>query len=94
MTFNNFLELIKNLNQDTNFYLLINDQKKPLSKITVAHDEFLALPGHRGMSKKQIIKLFGQMDNRSLTLWIYFQNKRIPVYGLQISNKESFATLM
>lgn len=94
MTFSNFLELISNLNQDLNFYLRINGKDYPLSKITVNHQQFLAFPGQRSMTKKQIVQLFGKMHNRGLTLLISHQNRKIPVYGLQISIDKGTATLM
>lgn len=51
MTFSNFLELINNLNQDFQFYLKFNEKELPLSKITVAHNVYLALPGQRAITK-------------------------------------------
>lgn len=94
MTFSNFLELIDNLNQELTFYLRINSTDYPLSKITVAHDEFLAIPGTRAMTKKQIVQLFGKMHQRGLTLWIDNHGQKIPVYGVQISIEAGTATLM
>lgn len=94
MTFSNFLELIDNLNQDLHFYVRINNQNYPLSKITAGHDEFLAIPGQRSMTKKQIVQLFGKMHQRGITLWIKQKSDRIPVYGVQISIDNGTATLM
>lgn len=94
MTFNNFLEIINNLNQELAFYVKINDQSYPLSRITVAHDAFYAFPGKRSMKKKQIIDLFGKMHNRGLSLWIKNKDDKIPVYGVQISIEKGTATLM
>lgn len=94
MTFSNFLELIDNLNENLHFYIRIEQQTFPLSKITVAHNEFLANPGKRSMTKKQIVQLFGKMHQRGLTLRIDNDGQKLPVYGLQISIEKATATLM
>lgn len=94
MTFSNFFELINNLNQDFQFYLKINNQEYPLSKITVAHNCYLAQTGKRAMSKKQIVKLFGKMHNRNSTFKMFINQKEYPIYGLHLSIGNKKASLM
>lgn len=94
MTFNNFLQLIDNINQDFYFYVRVNEKDLPLSKITVSSDGFLAYPGKQAVTKRKIIKLFKNMHNRGLSLFIFYNNQRIPVYGIQISIENTSVTLM
>lgn len=94
MTFNNFLQLIDNINQDFYFYVRVNEKDLPLSKITVSSNDFLAYPGKHAVTKRKIVKLFKNMHNRGLSLYIFYHNQRIPVYGIQISIENISVTLM
>lgn len=94
MTFNNFLQLIDNINQDFQIFCQIQDKNLPISKITVSANDFLAIPGQKAITKRKIIRLFNKMHNRGLSLFIFYQDKKMPVYGIQISLEKSQIILM
>lgn len=94
MTLSDFLELIKNLNENTAFYLRFAGQDYPLSKINIAAQECDCLPGAQAMTQKQIAKLVKKMHHRRLPLRMIINKQLVPAYGIQISIETGRATLM
>lgn len=84
MKLNNFIQLINNLNQDFSVYLQINDQKYPLAKVTLTADECLLNPGTRIMTKKALFNLIRKIHHRDITIFMIKDNKKLPVYGVQV----------
>lgn len=84
MKMNNFIQLINNLNQDFSFYLQIEEKKYPLSKVTFTANECLLNPGKRVMTKKALFKLIRKIHHRDIAIYIIKNNKKLPVYGIQV----------
>lgn len=94
MTLKNFLQLIDNINQDFYLYIRIDGKNLPLSKITVSSGEALAQTGKKPMKKHKIFKLFKKMHDHGTPLYIFYENNKFPVYGIQTSIENSSIILM
>ncbi|CCI85961.1 hypothetical protein FC52_GL000551 [Lactobacillus pasteurii DSM 23907 = CRBIP 24.76] len=85
MTLNNFLELIRNINQNSTFYVKVDQKQLPLSKFTLSSSESYFSVGQNPMTKQKFIRLIKQIYRTSLPLYVNYDNRKIPIYGLQIS---------
>lgn len=93
MRLTDLLQLIDDLNINTAFYLQIDDQLLPWSKLTLAGDKCLLYPGKKPLTKIRLIKLVGRMHGRGIPLLAVVNDQEYPIFGLQIREKTGQAVL-
>lgn len=94
MRLTDLLQLINDLNTNTNFYLKVNDQILPWGKLTIENDRCLLYPGQNAMTKSKLIKLVGRIHGRGIPLVVIANDQEIPLFGLQIRENTGSVVLM
>ena len=93
MTLTNFLQLINNLNPDYFIYLKIKEDISPLAKLQITSNKCLLLAGKEALRIRQLIKIAKNLHRRGIPLLIK-DSSFLPVYGIQISLKDSRIVIM
>lgn len=94
MTLNNLLQLIANINPNYSFYMKANGKNLPLAKIALTSNTCLLYPGENTINKRRLLALIGHLHHGNIAVKMVIENKKYPVYGLQLSTAKSSATLM
>lgn len=94
MRLTDLLQLIDDLNLNTNFYLKHDDQLLKWSKLTITDGKCLLFPGQKAMTKQKLIKLVSRMHGRGIPLLMVIDQKEYPIFGLQIREDSGQAILM
>ena len=94
MRLTDLLQLINDLNINTTFYLKIDDKVVPWGKLTLVDGHSLLYPGEKAMTKANLIRLVGHMNNRGIPLLIAVDQEEHHIFGLQIKEDNNQIVLM
>ncbi|WP_308556798.1 hypothetical protein [uncultured Lactobacillus sp.] len=94
MRLTDLLQLIDDLNLNTQFYLKIDGKTMPWSKLTLAGEQCLLYPGKKALTKAKIVNLVGKMHSRGIPLIAVVNNQEYPLFGLQIVDDSPKAILL
>ncbi|MGN1272103.1 MAG: hypothetical protein ACI4T3_03085 [Lactobacillus sp.] len=94
MRLTDLLQLIDDLNLNTQFYLKIAGETMPWSKLTLAGEKCLLYPGEKALTKAKIVNLVGKMHSRGIPLIAVVNDQEYPLFGLQIVDDSPKAILL
>ncbi|GHV97635.1 hypothetical protein lacNasYZ03_09540 [Lactobacillus nasalidis] len=87
MLLQDFLQLLTGLNGQNQLYLKVDQNLRPLSKFILAREDCQLCCGSRPLTVDKFRRLTGKGD-AAIPLSFCWQDRTLPVYGIQIQPAE------